>query len=124
MSKEANKDAKKSQVEEVNPEVIEDEEADSPWYYFYSQGCGWCKKSEPIVDELNEGREENQEINLYSDGTLTVLNNLNIPKFHVKFEGLFPYSLSSLQFDATQTDLDYFTAQVSFKYNIYNIETI
>ena len=54
-------------------------------------------------------KEKNQEINLYSDGTLTVLNNLNIPKFHVKFEGLFPYSLSSLQFDATQTDLDYFT---------------
>ena len=62
MSKEANKDAKKSQVEEVNPEVIEDEEADSPWYYFYSQGCGWCKKSEPIVDELNKNREEGQEI--------------------------------------------------------------
>ncbi len=48
------KDTKKSQVEEVNPEVVEDDEADSPWYYFYSQGCGWCKKSEPIVDELNK----------------------------------------------------------------------
>ena len=69
-------------------------------------------------------RKKNQEIDLFSDGTLTVMNNLNIPKFHVKFEGLFPYSLSSLQFDATQADLDYFTAQVSFKYNIYNIETI
>ena len=53
MSKKTNKDAKKSQVEEVNPEVVDDE-ADSPWYYFYSQGCGWCKKSEPIVDELNK----------------------------------------------------------------------
>ena len=57
MSKKTDKDNKKSQVEEVNPEVV-DEEADSPWYYFYSQGCGWCKKSEPIVDELiNEGHD-------------------------------------------------------------------
>ena len=26
----------------------------SPLYYFYSQGCGFCKKSEPIIDELNK----------------------------------------------------------------------
>ena len=58
MSKKTDKNANKSQVEEVNPEVVEDEEADSPWYYFYSQGCGWCKRSEPIVDELiNEGHD-------------------------------------------------------------------
>ena len=23
-------------------------------YYFYSVGCGWCKRTEPIVDELNK----------------------------------------------------------------------
>jgi thiol-disulfide isomerase/thioredoxin len=69
MSKKTQKDAKKSQVEEVNV----DEEVDSPWYYFYSQGCGWCKKSEPIVDQLiSEGHDilkldvsdpENQSLN-------------------------------------------------------------
>jgi len=25
---------------------------ESPWYYFYSVGCGFCKKVDPIVDEL------------------------------------------------------------------------
>lgn len=30
------------------------EEIQSPWYYFYSVGCGFCKKVEPIIDELNE----------------------------------------------------------------------
>ena len=25
----------------------------SPWYYFYSVGCGFCKKAEPVIDELN-----------------------------------------------------------------------
>ena len=24
------------------------------FYYFYSVGCGFCKKAEPIVDELNK----------------------------------------------------------------------
>ena len=33
-------------------EVVE--ETQSPWYYFYSVGCGFCKKVEPIVDELNK----------------------------------------------------------------------
>ena len=57
MSKKAETKTKKSQVEEVNVETAE-EEADSPWYYFYSQGCGWCKRSEPIVDELiKEGHD-------------------------------------------------------------------
>jgi thiol-disulfide isomerase/thioredoxin len=43
---------KKSQVEETNVEVAEEET--SPWLYFYTVGCGFCKKSEPIVDEFNE----------------------------------------------------------------------
>ncbi len=33
-------------------EVVE--ETQSPWYYFYSVGCGFCKKVEPIIDELNK----------------------------------------------------------------------
>ena len=66
---------------------------------------------------------KNQGINLYSDGSLLILNNVNLPKFKVTFDGMFPYFLSTLTFDATQSDLEYFTAQVSFKYNIYNIVT-
>ena len=32
-----------------------------------------------------------------------------------------PYSLSTITFDATDTDIEYFTADVSFKYTIYTI---
>jgi thiol-disulfide isomerase/thioredoxin len=35
-------------------EVVEETVESSPWYYFYSVGCGWCKKTEPIVDTLNK----------------------------------------------------------------------
>ena len=62
--------------------------------------------------------------NVYSDGTLQVLNSSLLPSFHVKFKGLFPYSLATLTFDATDTDIQYFTADVSFKYTIYNITDI
>jgi len=42
----------KSQVDEKNVEVVEEEET-SPWYVFCSTGCGFCKKAEPVYEELN-----------------------------------------------------------------------
>ena len=56
-----------------------------------------------------------------SDGTLQILSSNLVPKFQVVFEDLFPYSLSTVTFDATDTDIEYFTADVSFKYTIYNL---
>ena len=58
---------------------------------------------------------------IYSDGTLQILSNNLIPKFQVIFNDLFPYSLSTVTFDATDTDIEYFTAEVSFKYTIYTL---
>ena len=37
------------------------------------------------------------------------------------FNDMFPYQLSTLTFDATEEDINYFTATVSFKYTIFNI---
>lgn len=59
--------------------------------------------------------------NLYSDATLVVLNSKQLPQFQVKFENIFPYALSAMQMDATIEDYSYFTAEVSFKYTIYDI---
>ena len=56
-----------------------------------------------------------------SDGTLQILSSNLVPKFQVVFEDLFPYSLSTVTFDATDTDVEYFTADVSFKYTIYKL---
>lgn len=59
--------------------------------------------------------------NIYSDGTLQVLTSSQLPNFQIIYKDLFPYRLSTLTFDATETDINYFTADVSFKYTIYNI---
>ncbi len=58
---------------------------------------------------------------IYSDGTLQILSSNLIAKFNVNFKDLWPYSLTTLSFDATDTDIDYFTADVSFKYTIYDV---
>ena len=67
------------------------------------------------------GRYTQDQDNIYSDGTLSILSSNLIPKFQIFFRDLFPYSLSTMTFDATQTDQEYFTADVSFKYTIYTI---
>tara|TARA_B100002019_G_scaffold189176_1_gene163428 strand:- start:1884 stop:2477 length:594 start_codon:yes stop_codon:yes gene_type:complete len=61
------------------------------------------------------------EMNIYSDGTLYVLTNTEVNNFKVKFKGLFPYSLTTIQFDSTPEDIRYVTAEVKFKYMMYNI---
>ena len=65
--------------------------------------------------------KQNPMNNIYSDGTLEVLNSNKNINFKVVFKDLFPYALSSLDFDATDEDVNYFTAEVVFKYTMYNI---
>ena len=57
----------------------------------------------------------------FSDGSLSILNSNYRSIAKVKFKDLFPISLSSLDFDATPADVVYLTAQVTFKYTIYDI---
>jgi hypothetical protein len=90
------------------------------------RGLGYPEKLSQFADLTNAeaygGANYNQKgANIYSDATLQVLTSSQIPNFQVSFKDLFPYSLATLTFDATQTDIQYFTADVSFKYTIYNI---
>ena len=67
------------------------------------------------------GKYANDSDNIYSDGTLSILSSNLVPTYQIFFKDLFPYDLSTLTFDATQTDQEYFTADVSFKYTIYRL---
>jgi len=59
----------------------------------------------------------------FSDGTLRVLNSNFKEVAKVKFLDLFPVSLSSLDFDASASDVQYFTAEASFKYTVYQLKS-
>jgi hypothetical protein len=69
-------------------------------------------------------RSENNELDpkkAFSDGSLRILNSNYRDVAVVKFKDLFPISLSPLEFDATEQDINYLTAEVTFKYLVYNI---
>ena len=69
----------------------------------------------------NSDRTFNDRTFKVSDGTLQVLNNNNVANFDVVFQEMFPVSLSTLDFNVTNTDTDYLTASVTFKYLLYEI---
>jgi len=57
-----------------------------------------------------------------SDGSLSILNSNFTESARVIFYDLYPVYLSSLDFDATEENINYFTAQVNFKYTYYEFK--
>ena len=92
--------------------------------YNWIRGLGFPESLEEIYNLQRTGKIDqplDKVMNIFSDGTLQILTSHQNPNFNVVFQDLWPYSLSTLQFDATSEDIQYFTADVSFKYTIYNI---
>ena len=89
------------------------------------RGLGYPESLSEIYDFQNSNKNlqqpDSSQLNLYSVATLVVLSSNQVSNFKVKFKDVFPYNLSALQFDSSDTDIQYFTADVSFKYTIYNI---
>ena len=57
----------------------------------------------------------------FSDGSLTIQNSNYRTTAIVKFKDLFPIALTSLEFDTGVSDIQYFTAEATFRYLVYNI---
>jgi hypothetical protein len=86
-------------------------------------GLGFPESTSQYANLITNEEGIKDPLRAFSDGSLYVLDNNYNTNAVVKFKDLFPISLSSLEFDATQTDVQYFTAEVTFKYTIYNITT-
>ena len=61
---------------------------------------------------------------MFSDCVLTILSNKNNPVAECRFADCFPTSLGALEYSQNQTDVDYLTVDVTFKYKIYEIHTL
>ena len=89
------------------------------------RGLGFPESTQEFRDlqkgGLTQGRYVQDKQNVYSDGTLHILTSNMVAKFNGNFKDLWPTSLTTLTFDATDTDIEYFTADVSFKYTIYDL---
>lgn len=89
------------------------------------RGLGYPESLKEIFDLQNDpvtiDNKNSPMMNIYSDGTLMVLNSSYNPQFKVIFEDMFPYELGPLEFNATESDTEYFTSEVAFKYTVYYI---
>lgn len=56
-----------------------------------------------------------------SDGTLTILNSAMDPSVEVRFENMYPYSLSEVNFTTADTTVNYVTARAQFKFNLMKV---
>ena len=68
---------------------------------------------------LSEGRTVEKD--QYSEANLYILTSHSNTNHIITFDKIFPVSLSGVPFDATVGDIDYLTADVTFKYEKYDI---
>ena len=87
----------------------------------WMRGLGTPQSIQDRVDFKNQNRATASQEYRYSDGTLQILNNNNIANFDVVFKSMWPTSLSTLSFDVTGSDNEFFTANVTFKYTLYEV---
>ena len=84
-------------------------------------GLGFPESMKQFEDFTTD-RSDQRDLQLqYSDATLKVLNSNYNTIAQIKFWDLYPTSLSSLEFTASDTDVNYFIASTTFSYLYYQI---
>ena len=73
------------------------------------------------ISTVDEKGRSSEFMKTMSDARLLVLNSNYNSIASVNFYNIFPTSLTTLEFDASATDINYFTAEVNFRYTIYEI---
>ena len=89
--------------------------------YDWIVGLGFPETAQQFKDVTTDKDGIRDMKEQFADGTLRILNSNFNEVAKVKFLDMFPVSLSSLDFDATSTDVNYFTAQATFKYTVYQL---
>ena len=89
--------------------------------YNWLVGLGFPESAKDFKDLTTDKTGIRDMKEQFCDGTLRILNSNLREVAKVKFKDLFPISLTSLDFDATSSDVQYLTAEASFKYTIYEL---
>ena len=91
--------------------------------YDWLTGLGFPETTKEFADIIKDSDGQRDPKEAFCDGTLRILNSNYREVGKVKFNDLFPISLTSLDFDATNTDVQFFTAEATFKYTLYKLST-
>ena len=89
--------------------------------YNWLVGLGFPESTKQFKDLTTDSADQRDPKEAYCDGTLRILNSNLREIAQVKFQDLFPVSLTSLDFDSSNTDIEYFTAEATFRYTIYDL---
>ena len=89
--------------------------------YDWLVGLGFPETTQEFKTLTTDSADQRDLKEAFCDGTLRILNSNYREIATVKFTDLFPVSLTSLDFDATNADVQYLTAEASFKYTIYEL---
>jgi len=116
----------KIQFEDFSLRFLVDENLDNYMEIFsWIRALGFPESLEEIYDwqkkDFDIAQPDKSTESFYSDATLEILTSSQNPNFKLKFQDMWPTSLSSLEFDATDEDISYLTADVTFKYTLFNI---
>ncbi len=87
-------------------------------------GIGFPKSTKQFDDFTKNPNGTEDLGQQFSDGTLLVLNSSFRPNFKVMFKDLFPVSLTGLDFNTKLESEEFFTAQVTFKYTLYEVTNL
>ena len=81
---------------------------------------------DPVLSkELGQIRKQvSDDGGIYSDATLFSLTSKNNSNIEVRFRNLYPISLSGLNYNQQETDIQYLTASVTFAYTIYEFANV
>ena len=91
--------------------------------YDWLTGLGFPETTKEFAEIIKDKDGQRDPKEAFCDGTLRILNSNFREVGKVKFNDLFPISLTSLEFDATNTDVQFFTAEATFKYTLYKLVT-
>ena len=91
--------------------------------YDWLTGLGFPETTKEFAEIIKDSDGQRDPKEAFCDGTLSILNSNYREVAKVKFNDLFPVSITSLDFDATNTDIQYFTAEATFKYTIYDLKS-
>ena len=108
------------QFEELSIKFIVDENMKN-WLSIYDWivGIGF-----PTLEGQEKYKKLKADSELTTDATLTVLTGNMNPQINFRFNECFPLSLSSVAFDSGGTDIEYVTADVSFRYDVYTVQNL
>ena len=88
------------------------------WLSIYDWIIGMGIPDKKSAEKYKKLKDENK---LVADATLAILtSNMNV-QMEVRFQNMFPLSLSGISFDSSAADVDYVIADVTFQYDIYEI---